>query len=312
MELYQLKTFVTVAELGHLTRAAERLHISQPAVSGQMRSLEEELGVALFERVPGGSSLTRAGAHLLPFAEKVLAAATDLRGEVQSMQGRVQGKLRVGTVSDPTYLRLGEFLSGMVERYPLIEIELHKEVSGDALDQLRSGELDATYFFGKSLPPQTDGIRLGEMTYRVIAPLEWKARMAKADWADIAAMPWIMMPESSAYHLVLMDAFGERGLEPQKIIESDQASVITDLVASGVGLSLAREEIALTGRDAGRWVLWEPARLEISLWFVHMPDSARDPAVQALVKGVSEVWAEPSAPSLVAAARVAAAPVAHP
>jgi DNA-binding transcriptional LysR family regulator len=312
MELYQLKTFVTVAELGHLTRAAERLHISQPAVSGQMRSLEEELGVALFERVPGGSSLTRAGAHLLPFAEKVLAAATDLRGEVQSMQGRVQGKLRVGTVSDPTYLRLGEFLSGMVERYPLIEIELHKEVSGDALDQLRSGELDATYFFGKSLPLQTDGIRLGEMTYRVIAPLEWKSRVAKADWADIAAMPWIMMPESSAYHLVLMDAFGERGLEPQKIIESDQASVITDLVASGVGLSLAREEIALAGRDAGRWVLWEPARLEISLWFVHMPDSARDPAVQALVKGVSEVWAEPSASPLVVAARVAAAAVVHP
>jgi DNA-binding transcriptional LysR family regulator len=312
MELYQLKTFVTVAELGHLTRAAERLHISQPAVSGQMRSLEEELGVALFERVPGGSSLTRAGAHLLPFAEKVLAAATDLRGEVQSMQGRVQGKLRVGTVSDPTYLRLGEFLSGMVERYPLIEIELHKEVSGDALDQLRSGELDATYFFGKSLPLQTDGIRLGEMTYRVIAPLEWKSRVAKADWADIAAMPWIMMPESSAYHLVLMDAFGERGLEPQKIIESDQASVITDLVASGVGLSLAREEIALAGRDAGRWVLWEPARLEISLWFVHMPDSARDPAVQALVKGVSEVWAEPSVSPLVVAARVADAAVTHP
>ena len=307
MELYQLRTFTTVAELGHFTRAAERLHISQPAVSGQMRALEEELGVELFERGPAGMSLTKAGAHLLPFAEKVLAAAVELRGEVQAMHGRVQGKLRVGTVSDPSYLRLGEFLSRMVDRHPLIEIELHKEVSGEALDQLRNGELDATFFFGKLLPMQTDGIRLGDMTYRVIAPLEWKAKVANADWADIAAMPWIMMPENSAHHQVLSEAFGKHGLEPQKVIETDQASVIADLVASGVGLSLAREEIALAGRDAGRWVIWEPAHLEISLWFVYMPDRARDLAVQALVQGISEVWAEPVVPPVALVPRTAAA-----
>ena len=154
---------------------------------------------------------------------------------------------------------------------------------------------------------QTDGIRLGDMTYRVIAPLEWKAKVANADWADIAAMPWIMMPENSAHHQVLSEAFGKHGLEPQKVIETDQASVIADLVASGVGLSLAREEIALAGRDAGRWVIWEPAHLEISLWFVYMPDRARDLAVQALVQGISEVWAEPVVPPVALVPRTAAA-----
>ena len=65
MELYQLRTFAAVAELGHLTRAAEQLHISQPAVSAQVRALEEELGVVLFERSSSGMQLTPAGRQLL-------------------------------------------------------------------------------------------------------------------------------------------------------------------------------------------------------------------------------------------------------
>ena len=96
MELYLLRAFSTVAELGHLTKAAERLHVSQPAVSGQIRSLEESLGVELFIRGPGGMSLTEAGAHLLPLAEKVLQDVQALRDEVQSMKGQVQGTVRVG------------------------------------------------------------------------------------------------------------------------------------------------------------------------------------------------------------------------
>src|SRR5260370_20757109 len=75
MELYQLRSFTAVAELGHLTRAAEKLHVSQPAMSAQIKALEDELGVALFERVPTGMILTAAGRPLLPQAAKVLAAA---------------------------------------------------------------------------------------------------------------------------------------------------------------------------------------------------------------------------------------------
>ena len=73
MEIYQLRAFVTVARIGQLTRAAEALHVTQPAVTGQIKALEEELGVSLFDRRPGRIALTRAGERLLPEAEKVLA-----------------------------------------------------------------------------------------------------------------------------------------------------------------------------------------------------------------------------------------------
>lgn len=78
MEIYQLRTFLTVARLGHLTRAAERLHVSQSAVSKQIKALEDELGVILFVRTSTGTSLTKSGQLLLPQAEKTLANAIEL------------------------------------------------------------------------------------------------------------------------------------------------------------------------------------------------------------------------------------------
>jgi len=87
MELYQLRTFAAVAETGHLTRAAERLHISQPAVSAQIKALEDKLEVRLFERGPAGMTLTRAGARLLEQAAKVIAAAEELRNLAKALTG---------------------------------------------------------------------------------------------------------------------------------------------------------------------------------------------------------------------------------
>ena len=111
MELYQLRGFVAVAESGHLTRAAERLHLSQPALSAQIKALEDELGVQLFERGPAGMSLTAAGKRLLPEATQLLADAASLHGKARAMEGTVAGRVRVGTLSYPEFIRLSDFLT---------------------------------------------------------------------------------------------------------------------------------------------------------------------------------------------------------
>src|SRR5512136_880947 len=135
MELYQLKGFSAVAGHGHLTRAAERLHVSQPALSAQIKALEDELGVELFERVPTGMALTSAGKRLLPTARNVIAAAQALQGEARVLRGEVAGRIRLGTLSAPDFVRLPQLLAGAVERCPLLEIELHQEVSGAAFEK---------------------------------------------------------------------------------------------------------------------------------------------------------------------------------
>jgi len=116
MELYQLKTFVAIAEEGSLTRAAERVFTSAPAVSAQLKALEDELGVKLFERMPRGMVLTEAGERLLDEARRTLDSALRMRSAAERLRGAAQGVVRFGTVVDPVSLRLGEVLVRLSER----------------------------------------------------------------------------------------------------------------------------------------------------------------------------------------------------
>lgn len=290
MEIYQLRAFVTVAELGHLTKASEKLHLSQPALSGQIRALEDELGLSLFARSPAGMALTRAGQRLLKEAHKLLADAQQFKNIARSLQGELQGQAKVGTVSDPATLRLGEFLTRMVDGHPLLEIDLHQEVSNLALDQVRDGELDASFYFGDKPQEPLIGRRLRGMVYRVVAPAGWKARLEAADWDDVATMPWIMTPEQSTHRGMLMSLFQGRKVQPRRVAEADQEQVITNLVVSGVGLSLVREEVALRERDVGRLVIWDKARVETSLWFAYAAERETDPVIEAMLGVLSGLW----------------------
>jgi len=290
MELYQLRSFVAVAEAGHLTRAAEKLHISQPAVSAQIKALEDELDVALFERTSSGMVLTGAGERLLADAEKVLAAAQAMRNEAKMLKGEIAGKVRVGTMSDPAFIRIGEFLNATVERYPLLQVELHHEITGAAFAHVLDGELDASFYYGDLEHPAVGRLRLRASTYRVAAPAAWKARVIDADWSEIATQPWVITPSISTHHKLVRALFDKHGIEPTKVVEADQESVIANLVVSGVGLSLIREDLALQKQAAGEVCVWRDVRLETTLWFIYLLARAEDPVIRALLSVLRDTW----------------------
>ena len=293
MELYQLRSFAAIAELGQLTRAAEKLHVSQPAVSAQLKALEDKLGLALFERTATGMVLTAPGARLLKEAEKVLAAARVLQNVALSFKGELAGKASIGTLSDPNLTRIGEFMSATLARHPLLELELHQGVTGTALDQVRDGTLDASFYYGELRHQSVTGLPLRRLVFRVVAPAAWKDRLRLCGWEQVALMPWIIPPSISSHHQLVHALLDQHDVTPSRVVEADQEAVIASLVASGVGITLMREELAFERQAAGEICIWNDEQIDTMLWFVTQRAREHDPIIHALNTMQRDLWALP-------------------
>lgn len=296
MEIYQLRGFAAVAEEGNLTRAAERLHVSQPALSAQIKALEDTLGVDLFERVPSGMSLTSAGRQLLESARNVLSAAQALQSEARALRGEVAGRVHLGTLADPDFVRLPAFFAGARERYPLLEIELLHEVSGAAFAKVRDGSLDASFYFGDLAHADVASVKLADIGFCVVGPAAWRERIVDAGIAAIADEPWILTPPISTYRVLTDRLFHEHGIAPGKVIEADNEAVIRSLVVGGVGVALMRDDLARQLAAAGEVCMWSGgARPSTTLQFISRAERGRDPVMIALLELVRSAWPEPRA-----------------
>lgn len=297
MELHQLRSFIAVAEAGHLTRAAERLNVSQPAVTAHIKALEAEWGLDLFERRPSGMLLTPAGRRMLAEAQNLLVAAEALRNQARAIKGEVAGVARVGTLSDPHFIRVAELMNAAVLRYPALEIQLHHEVTGAAFEKVRDGELDASYYYGELEHPKVADMALREIAYRIVAPASWSPRIEGANWQAIAAEPWVMTPAISTHHQLASALFHQHGIEPATVVQADDEFVVGSLVVAGVGIGLMREDLALEHVRSGEVCLWRDVRLPTCLKFVYLRERERDPVIRALAELLADVWAQPAEPS---------------
>lgn len=296
LDLNQLRSFVTVAQFGHLTRAAETLHLSQPALSGHIKALEEQFGVTLFERSSSGMTLTPSGRRLLAEAEQIIDAVQRLQHSAQELRGEPTGNLRLGTVLEPAVLRVGELLVLMRDRYPQIEVELNQLMSSDALARVRGGTLDASFYFGDQPEADLTSVPLRDIVYHVALPVAWAGELLEAPWEAVAQKPWIVAPEPSTHRQLVLGLFRDRTPAPEQIVEADNESVIHNLVESGVGVSLVRDEISVPSVEAGRSAIWPGERVTTKLWLVHLADRNADPLLTALVDALRGVWPDATAP----------------
>lgn len=290
MQIHLLRTFVTVAEQGHLTKAATLLHVTQPAVSGQIKALEEQLHMRLFERGPTGVRLTKAGQALLPKARAVLAAAVEFSNAAKDLEGHLTGKARVGTILDPGVIRLGELMSALLERFPWLDVELQHGISTWAMECVSNGSLDAAFFMGSGFHSNVRDVPLTELSYRVVAPAAWADRVRDAGWAEIAALPWIRPPRQSPHQRMQESLFEPRRLNPATVVEADQESSISTLVKAGIGLGLMREDLARAAEAAGEVCVWAPGTATTQLSFVYARGREDDPVISALLATIGEVW----------------------
>ena len=291
MEIYQLRSFLAVARLSNLTRAADQLHLTQSAVSKQIKALELELGVLLFDRLPGGMLLTTAGTLLLAQAEKTLLSAIELKNHASALRGGVAGTVRLATIIDPDSIRLGPFLGNLLQYYPLIQVKLRHGISGWAMERLVAGDVDAGFYLGKVQQNGVAQLRLKTVTYRVVAPLAWGEQMQSATWETIGTLPWVGTPVHSSQFRLVREMLAEHGYEPRIAVEADQESSMLSLVSSGVGLCLMREDLAQRAAARGELVIWDGIEQPCPLSFIYPDSQSHNPMLQAMLRVLRETWA---------------------
>ena len=289
MDLIQLRAFVTVAREGHLTRAAQRLNLTQPAVSLQIKSLEQSLDIVLFHRSPSGMRLSAEGSKLLPLAEKVLQGSGELLAAARSLTSTLAGSLAIGTILDPEFTRLGAFLKRLVEGYPQISTRLQHGMSGWVQQQIKEGHLDVGYYLGEP-DKSCHSITLTTFRYSVVAPQGWKQRVQGKDWDALAQLPWIWAPPESVHNRLLTKAFGAASAEPSRVALVDQEASMLDLVKSGVGLSLVRDSIALREAQAHGLVIADRVSVTTNLSFICLAQRKQEVPIGTAMELMHGLW----------------------
>jgi DNA-binding transcriptional LysR family regulator len=251
MTLRHLEHFVAVAEEGSFTRASERLGIVQSAVSATIRSLERELGVALFDRSTQHVELSDAGHVLLPEARNTLAAATSARDAIAELRGGLRGTLTIGTMQSLRAVDLPRLLVAFNREHPHVDLRvLHaKGGSVELAERLRHGELDVAFLsLPERRPPGIEATVLAEesiaLACRVDHPL---ASRAAIDLADLADETFIDSPAGWGTRSANDAAFARAGVRRAVMLEVDDVPDLLAMVRAGLGVALFPPSLVVAG-----------------------------------------------------------------
>jgi len=291
--------FVTVAREGSVSRAAEVLNLTQPAISHQIKRLGEETGITLFNRTPTGLQISHDGAAVLPKAEQVLDAMSDFQRSARQRSGRISGKLRIGTIVDPEFIRLGRILARLRTEHPDIETELTHGVSGDIMTWLKRGQIDAGFYLcGPDDLPLMEldsedpihAIKLADFTYRVIGPVGWQKKIEDADWPELAKLPWIGTPERSVHYRLLSKIYTNPADRLGVVARVDQEASMLEMVRSGIGLSLCRDSIALHQKQSFGLAVCTSVSVPACLCFVALERRKDSPTLSETFNLLQSSW----------------------
>lgn len=291
--------FVTVAREGSVSRAAEVLNLTQPAISHQIKRLSEETGLTLFTRTATGLQISHDGAAVLSKAEHILDAMSDFHRSARQRSGQVSGKLKMGTIVDPEFIRLGRMLAQLRTEHPDIETELIHGVSGDILTWLKQGRIDAGFYLcgpqdltrlGSQAEDPIHAIKLADFTYKVIGPVGWQSKVENADWPSLATLPWIGTPETSVHHRLLADVYKDLGGRLNVVARVDQEASMLEMVRSGIGLSLCRDSIALHQKQSFGLAVSTAVSVPACLCFVTLDRRKDNPILTEMFNLLQSAW----------------------
>ncbi|MFG3497592.1 LysR family transcriptional regulator [Streptomyces sp. NPDC047928] len=284
MQFQQLQYFVAVAETRHFTRAAERVHVSQPSLSQQIRALEKELGAELLRRARGNITLTDAGEALLPLARRILADADTARHEVQELAQLRRGRVRLGATPSVCTGLLPGVLRAFHDLHPGIELLIEEGGSHDLVRELARGALDLALVV-LPLPTPSPALTTVELLREdlvVVSSAGEPPPPRPVRIADLEGRPMVMFRHGYDLRDLTVAACRAAGFEPSFTVEGGEMDAVLGFVRAGLGLAVVPGMVAASaGRDL-RVTALAPPGLRRTIALAHRSDVAPPRAAREL------------------------------
>ena len=287
MEIRQLRAFVAIAESGTFTSGAQRVHVTQAAISMQIRQLENEIGARVFVRAPRHVILTEAGEHLLRRARQILREHDAAVDEIAELAGAERGRLRIGSASAMVLTdQLPVILTELRKQHPGAEIAVTSGTSEALVEQILAGELDIAFV---SLPVDARGIqteRLSEDQLVAIASPRHKLAKQKTISAYTLAGERLILGERGGNTRRLIDQFfAQAGVTLKVAMELSRQAAIRRMVEEDMGVGIVPFESVREEVDKGRLVRWwiEGAEINWELGLAQLSGGYESPIMHKFV-----------------------------
>ena len=258
MELSQLESFLRVAEAGSVTRAADTLFLTQPGVTKQIRALERELGVVLFERTRRGMQLTPAGHALLDYARRSLGLLDECREVLQDLEAGAAGRLVVGAGVTTSIFHLPRWLRAFQGEHPGVDVVVRTGRSREVAALVLGREIDLGLITSPARHPDLVEVELYDEEIVLVTPRDHPLAGRAIHAEAVASAPLILFPRNTGFREYLERAFTEAGVPARVKMESDSAEAIKSFVEVGLGVAFlpaaAVEREITAGTLARAWI----------------------------------------------------------
>jgi LysR family transcriptional regulator, hydrogen peroxide-inducible genes activator len=243
LTLKQLRYFEALAQHGHFGRAAESCAISQPALSGQIRDLEEELGEALFERGARQVRITGFGEEFALRVRDILRAVDELEGLARTSRERVLGRLRIGVIPTVAPYLLPVLIRALTKAYADLDINVRETQTSKLIHELAEGRIDAAIVALPVSEPSFDEVELFAEEFLLVRPIEDAGRPAPS-LGMLREMKLLLLEEGHCFRDQALAFCDMHAARPRELLDASSLSTLVQMVGAGVGVTLIPEMAA--------------------------------------------------------------------
>lgn len=267
MEIRNIRTFVRIAELQNFSKAAEQLGYSQSAVTMQIKQLEEEMHMQLFERIGKHVKLTQAGHKLLPHALEILDAVRRA-GNVTPDPEDVTGRLRVGTAESLLISVLPPIIIEFCRLCPHVEVSTHTALVADLFDMVRQNDIDLLYFLDQKTN-FAEWVKVAERPESAVFVASVQSPLAgqkRIPMERLLQEPFLLTEKGVSYRYAMEQVLAADGIELHPFLETGNTGIITKMLLQNRGVSFLPEFVVRDYVRTGRLAILDTVCPEICMW----------------------------------------------